>query len=83
MLKFYCRNLSGTDKTASTVLLRLFKLVFSSIPLFPENETVLQPHLATIVTSAMKYQNSFLFYFIFNLSFFYCVSDMHLKSKNH
>jgi hypothetical protein len=36
-------------------LLRLFKLVFGSIPLFAENESVLQPHLATIVTSAMKY----------------------------
>eukprot|EP00026_Physarum_polycephalum_P000015 Phypoly_transcript_00015.p1 GENE.Phypoly_transcript_00015~~Phypoly_transcript_00015.p1 ORF type:complete len:3639 (+),score=586.09 Phypoly_transcript_00015:159-11075(+) len=49
------KNLAGTDKNTATVLLRLFKLVFSSIPLFPENESVLQPHLATIVTSAMKY----------------------------
>lgn len=49
------RSLSGPDKTGATVLLRLFKLVFSAIPLFPENESVLQPHLATIITSSIKY----------------------------
>jgi hypothetical protein len=37
------------------VLLRLFKLVFGSVTLFAENEPVLQPHLALIITSSIKY----------------------------
>jgi hypothetical protein len=49
------RNLSGTDKVASSVLLRLFKLVFGSVTLFAENEAIVQPHLSTIITSAMKH----------------------------
>ncbi len=49
------RSLSGTDKAAASVILRLFKLIFSSLSMFADNETVLQPHLATIITSSMKY----------------------------
>ena len=49
------KNLAGNDKIASSVLLRLFKLVFGSVTIFAENEPVLQPHLATIITSAMKH----------------------------
>ena len=37
------------------MLLRLFKLVFGSVTLFAENEPVLQPHLALIITSSIKY----------------------------
>jgi transformation/transcription domain-associated protein len=37
------------------VLLRLFKLVFGSVTIFAENEPVLQPHLSTIITAAMKH----------------------------
>jgi transformation/transcription domain-associated protein len=49
------KSLSGLDKVASSVLLRLFKLVFGSVTLILENEIVLQPYLSAIVTSAMKY----------------------------
>jgi transformation/transcription domain-associated protein len=49
------KQLAGPDKTASVVLLRLFKLVFGSVTLFSDNEPVLQPHLATIVTMSLKY----------------------------
>ena len=52
--QFLVRNLAGNEKSAS-VLLRLFKLVFGSVTLFAENEPVLQPHLATIISSAMKH----------------------------
>lgn len=49
------RELGGTDKAEADVLLRLFKLVFGSVTLFAENEPVLQPHLALIITSSIKY----------------------------
>lgn len=48
-------SLSGPDKTVSSVLLRLFKLVFGSVTLFADNEPVLQPHLALLITSAIKH----------------------------
>ena len=35
-------------------LLRLFKIVFSSIGLFPDNEAVLRPHLQTLVVSCLR-----------------------------
>ena len=35
--------------------MRLFKIVFASVTLFPDNEPVLQPHLAKIVTNSLKY----------------------------
>lgn len=51
----YCRDLCGSDKVVSNVLLRLFKLAFGSVTLFAENEPVLQPHIANIITTAMKH----------------------------
>lgn len=55
IFNFMKRNLSSPDKNSSSVLLRLFKLVFGSVTLFADNEPVLQPYLATIITSALKY----------------------------
>lgn len=81
-LTFCNRNLSGPDKTAATVLLRLFKLVFSAIPLFPENESVLQPHLATIITSAMKYHSNF-FFFKYIFVSFHLVSNISFMFSKH
>lgn len=47
---------SGPNQTTSSaVLLRLFKLVFGSVTLFIENEPVLQPHLAYVITTSMKF----------------------------
>ncbi|CAN0327664.1 unnamed protein product, partial [Scytosiphon promiscuus] len=37
------------------VLLRLFKVVFGSVTLFPKNERMLRPHLQTIVLSCLRY----------------------------
>ena len=39
---------------APMTLLRLFKVVFSSIGLFPNNEAVLRPHLQTLVVSCLR-----------------------------
>jgi len=47
--------LSSDDKIAHSMILRLYKLVFGSTQLFAENEPVLQPHLSTIITTALKY----------------------------
>eukprot|EP00002_Diphylleia_rotans_P036225 TRINITY_DN7963_c0_g1_i1.p1 TRINITY_DN7963_c0_g1~~TRINITY_DN7963_c0_g1_i1.p1 ORF type:complete len:3345 (+),score=544.19 TRINITY_DN7963_c0_g1_i1:49-10083(+) len=47
------RYLDSTDKTQSTIILRLFKLVFSSINLFPDNELILQQHLSTIINGCL------------------------------
>lgn len=55
MKSLSCRELGGSDKAEVDVLLRLFKLVFGSVTLFAENEPVLQPHLALIITSSIKY----------------------------
>lgn len=40
--------LGSANKQKAAVLLRLFKLVFGSITLFPDNEQALQPHLRAI-----------------------------------
>ena len=49
-------NVKGRERdgTVASVLLRLFKIVFASVTLFPDNEPVLQPHLAKIVTNSLK-----------------------------
>ena len=47
--------LGSPEEPQAAVLLRLFKLVFGSITLFPENEPLLRPHLSTIVTQAMRH----------------------------
>ncbi|KAI9139518.1 hypothetical protein BKA69DRAFT_1040037 [Paraphysoderma sedebokerense] len=58
LLRFLVDRLEhlGASNTAySAVMLRLFKLVFMAVTLFPEaNEVVLQPHVSTIITSCMK-----------------------------
>jgi len=54
-------SLNSHNSTYSTyannspmTLLRLFKVVFSSIGLFPANEAVLRPHLQTLVVSCLR-----------------------------
>jgi transformation/transcription domain-associated protein len=54
----HIRELALTQTPQAAVLLRLFKLVFGSITLFPENEPVLRPHLAAIVVSAMRFASN-------------------------
>lgn len=46
----------GSNVERSNLYLRLFKLVFGSVSLFPsENEHMLRPHLHSIVNKAMEY----------------------------
>ncbi|CAG8494971.1 1279_t:CDS:10 [Ambispora gerdemannii] len=48
-------RLGGPDPVYASVLLRLFKLAFMAVTLFPNvNEMVLHPHLAKIIMSSMK-----------------------------
>ncbi|CAG8514761.1 8939_t:CDS:2, partial [Scutellospora calospora] len=48
-------KLGGPDSLYASVMLRLFKLAFMAVTLFPNhNESVLHPHLANIITSSMK-----------------------------
>lgn len=48
-------KLGGPDPLYASVMLRLFKLAFMAVTLFPNhNESVLHPHLANIITSSMK-----------------------------
>jgi transformation/transcription domain-associated protein len=48
-------DMGGDDSAKAGVLLRLFKLLFGAVTLFPDqNETVLQPHLSTLITRAME-----------------------------
>ncbi|RKP03126.1 hypothetical protein CXG81DRAFT_9931 [Caulochytrium protostelioides] len=48
-------DLGGADSVKANVLLRLFKLLFMAVTLFPErNEAVLRPHLGHIIISAMN-----------------------------
>jgi len=50
--------LGEADKVASSVMLRMFKLVFGSVVLFADqpisNEPILQPHLGTIIKSSLR-----------------------------
>nr|CAG8553245.1 5905_t:CDS:10 [Entrophospora candida] len=49
-------KLGGTDTIYSSVMLRLFKSIFQPLTQFPNhNEAVLQPHVANIITSSMKF----------------------------
>ncbi|KAF9581361.1 hypothetical protein BGW38_001654, partial [Lunasporangiospora selenospora] len=49
-------KLGGEDQNYSSVILRLFKLAFMAVTLFPDaNETVLQPHLGNIIMNSIKY----------------------------
>jgi transformation/transcription domain-associated protein len=58
LLKFLVENfddIGGEDSVNATVMLRLFKLLFNALTLFPdENEYVFQPHLAKIIMSSIK-----------------------------
>jgi transformation/transcription domain-associated protein len=45
-------DLSGPN---ADILLQLFKMVFRSVSLFPENEPILQPHLGPIITESMRW----------------------------
>ncbi|ORY74856.1 FAT domain-domain-containing protein, partial [Protomyces lactucae-debilis] len=48
-------ELGSTDSLRSTVLLRLFKMCFMAVTMFPDlNEVILQPHLAEIIIQSMK-----------------------------
>eukprot|EP00466_Bigelowiella_natans_P000476 jgi/Bigna1/33130/e_gw1.1.3.1 len=44
----------SSESPVSLVLLNLFRIVFGSVTLFAENETVLRPYLNNIVSTAMK-----------------------------
>ncbi|KAF9357807.1 hypothetical protein BGX26_003026, partial [Mortierella sp. AD094] len=48
-------KLGGEDQNYSSVILRLFKLAFMAVTLFPDaNEIVLQPHLGNIIMNSIK-----------------------------
>lgn len=51
--------MGGEDTERSALYLKLFKLVFGSVSLFPtENEQMLRPYLRDIVNKAMEYARS-------------------------
>ena len=58
LLDYLLKNLTllgGEDKNVSSVLLRLFKLVFGSVSLFADqNDSVLQPFLADIIARSLE-----------------------------
>ena len=48
-------QLGGSNTAVSSMILRLFKLVFMAVTLFPEmNEPMLQPHITDLITRSMK-----------------------------
>ncbi|KAH6600577.1 hypothetical protein BASA50_002141 [Batrachochytrium salamandrivorans] len=48
-------DLSGGDSASAYAMLRLFKLLFMAVTLFPEtNEEILRPHLANIIMSSLR-----------------------------
>ncbi|CEH17271.1 Histone acetyltransferase SAGA, TRRAP/TRA1 component, PI-3 kinase superfamily [Ceraceosorus bombacis] len=48
-------ELGDADKKTASVTLRLFKMAFMAVTIFPEdNEAVLQPHLSHIIMTSMK-----------------------------
>ena len=48
-------DLGGADKKHASVSLRLFKMAFMAVTIFPDvNEVVLQPHLSHIIMTSMK-----------------------------
>ncbi|TPX51638.1 hypothetical protein SeMB42_g00090 [Synchytrium endobioticum] len=48
-------KLGGPDSNYSAVMLRLFKLLFMAVTLFPDkNESVLKPHLSNLIMNSMK-----------------------------
>lgn len=63
LLRFLMLNLEKlgeADANHTSLMLRLFKLVFMAVTLFPDsNETVLQPHISTLITQSMKLSAKF------------------------
>lgn len=67
LLNFLVENIHGLEMTGcassgnedgrnrANALLKLFKIVFASVSLFPTNEPVLHLHLATIVRNSLKH----------------------------
>ncbi len=47
-------KLLSTPGKPASMLVKLFYLVFESVCVFPENELVLQPHLASIINTILK-----------------------------
>lgn len=48
-------DLGCADPLRSSILLRLFKMCFMAVTMFPDlNEVILQPHLANIIIQSMK-----------------------------
>ncbi|BFZ54613.1 transcription-associated protein 1 [Savitreella phatthalungensis] len=48
-------ELGSADSMRSSVLLRLFKMCFMAVTMYPDqNEVILQPHLARIIVQALK-----------------------------
>lgn len=49
-------DLGSADKKHASVSLRLFKMAFMAVTIFPDaNEVVLQPHLSHIIMTSMKF----------------------------
>lgn len=52
-------KLGAENSTVSNMILRLFKLVFMAVTLFPDsNEAILQPHIGDLITRSMKLASS-------------------------
>lgn len=51
----HLKELSNPNKLISQTLLNLFKLVFGSLNIHPENEQVLQPYITNFIQTTMKY----------------------------
>jgi transformation/transcription domain-associated protein len=49
-------ELGNASQPIANILLRLFKMVFTSVTLYPDlNESVLQPHMSDLITKSLKY----------------------------
>ncbi|AET37560.1 histone acetyltransferase TRA1 Ecym_1325 [Eremothecium cymbalariae DBVPG len=58
-LKFKLKDLGNVDGNKSNILIRLFKLSFMSVNLFPaSNEAVLLPHLNDLILDSIKYSTT-------------------------
>ena len=52
------RDLGSCERSEATVILGLFKTVFSSVQTYAENEPILRPHVRAIVISCLKHAMS-------------------------
>lgn len=57
LLNFLISKLGDLAGPNAETLLQLFKMVFRSVSLFPENEPVLQPHLGPLITESMRWSS--------------------------